>query len=150
LHHLKSLNVRHFGVIDVTFSVITSIQHFNGIHQLVQTLSGGFHPPQKFKLPAFSLALVTLNCLTSIQNFIQIQQSFQNVHHLRSLNVRRFGMIEATGLCSIKKTRSPSMSSPHTKFQQNPPNGSKVIKVFLYTQLRSLNFRHFGMAEATR
>jgi hypothetical protein len=38
----------------------------------------------------------------------------------------------------------------HTKFHPNPPNGSKVIKVFLYTHLRSLNVRHFGMAEATR
>jgi hypothetical protein len=28
--------------------------------------------------------------------------------------------------------------------------GSKVIKVFLYTHLRSLNVHHFGMAEATR
>jgi hypothetical protein len=37
----------------------------------------------------------------------------------------------------------------HTKFNPNPPNGSKVIKVFLYTHLRSLNVRHFGMAEAT-
>jgi hypothetical protein len=38
----------------------------------------------------------------------------------------------------------------HTKFHQNPPNSSKVIKVFLYTHLRSLNACHFGMAEATR
>jgi hypothetical protein len=28
--------------------------------------------------------------------------------------------------------------------------GSKVIKVFLYTHLRSLNICHFGMAEAAR
>jgi hypothetical protein len=38
----------------------------------------------------------------------------------------------------------------HKKFHPNPPNGSKVIKVFLYTHLRSLNVRNFGMAEATR
>jgi hypothetical protein len=38
----------------------------------------------------------------------------------------------------------------HTKFNPNPPIGSNVIKVFLYTHLRSLNVRHFGMAEATR
>jgi hypothetical protein len=38
----------------------------------------------------------------------------------------------------------------HIKFHPNPPNGSKGIKVFLYTHLRSLNVRHFGMAEATR
>jgi hypothetical protein len=42
------------------------------------------------------------------------------------------------------------MPSPHTKFHPNPPNGSKVIKVFLYTYLTSLSVRHFGMAEATR
>jgi hypothetical protein len=40
LHHLRSLNVRHFGAIDVTFSVITSIQNVIQIHQSVQTLSG--------------------------------------------------------------------------------------------------------------
>jgi hypothetical protein len=38
----------------------------------------------------------------------------------------------------------------HTKFHPNPPIGSKVIKVFLYIQLRSLNVRHFGMAKDTR
>jgi hypothetical protein len=32
----------------------------------------------------------------------------------------------------------------------NPPNISKVIKVFLHTHLRSLNVHHFWMAEATR
>jgi hypothetical protein len=41
LHHLRSLNVCHFGVIDVTFSVFTSIQNSNQIYQSVQTLSGG-------------------------------------------------------------------------------------------------------------
>jgi hypothetical protein len=38
----------------------------------------------------------------------------------------------------------------HTKFHTNPPIGSKVIKGFLCTHLRSLIIRHFGMAEATR
>jgi hypothetical protein len=38
----------------------------------------------------------------------------------------------------------------HTKFHLNPPNSSKIIKGFLYTHLRSLNVRHFGMAKATR
>jgi hypothetical protein len=38
----------------------------------------------------------------------------------------------------------------HTKFHPNPPIGSKDIKGFLCTHLRSLNVRHFGMAEATR
>jgi hypothetical protein len=38
----------------------------------------------------------------------------------------------------------------HTKFNPNPPIGTKVIKRFLCTHLRSLNVRHFGMAEATR
>jgi hypothetical protein len=38
----------------------------------------------------------------------------------------------------------------HTKCHPNPPVGSKVIKRFLCKQLRSLNFRHFGIAEATR
>jgi hypothetical protein len=38
----------------------------------------------------------------------------------------------------------------HTKFNSNPQNGSKVIKVFLYAHLGSLNVCHFEMAEATR
>jgi hypothetical protein len=45
LHHLKSLNFRHFGVIDVTFNVITSIQNFMQVHQLVKILSWGFFAP---------------------------------------------------------------------------------------------------------
>jgi hypothetical protein len=41
-------------VIDVTFSVIASIQNFNQIQQSFQTLSAGsFHPLQKFKRPPF-------------------------------------------------------------------------------------------------
>jgi hypothetical protein len=36
------------------------------------------------------------------------------------------------------------------KINPNPPIDSKVIKVFLYTHLRSLNVHRFGMAEATK
>jgi hypothetical protein len=68
--------------------------------------------------------------------------------HLRSLNVRRFGTVESTLLNSMD-LRSSSTSSPHTRFHPNSPIGSKVIKGFLCTHLRSLNVRHFGMAEAT-
>jgi hypothetical protein len=50
----------------------------------------------------FGTIEVTFNAIITIQNFIQIHQMVQ------------------------------------------------VIKVFLYTHLRSLNVRHFGMAEATR
>jgi hypothetical protein len=38
----------------------------------------------------------------------------------------------------------------HTRFHPNQPIDSKVINGFLCTHLRSLNVRHFGMAEATR
>jgi hypothetical protein len=54
-------------------------------------------------------------------------------------------MVEAMGLNSMG-----SRSSSPYKFYPNPPNGSKVIKVFLYTHLRSLNVCHSGMAEAMR
>jgi hypothetical protein len=47
--HLRSLNIRHFVVIDVTFNIITSVQNFIQIHQSVEKL----HPPQKFKRPQF-------------------------------------------------------------------------------------------------
>jgi hypothetical protein len=40
------------------------------------------------------------------------------------------------------------MSSLHTKFHPTPPIGSKVIKGFLYTHLRSLNVRDFEIVEA--
>jgi hypothetical protein len=38
----------------------------------------------------------------------------------------------------------------HTRFHPNPLIGSKVIKGFPGTHLRSLNVCHFGMAKATR
>jgi hypothetical protein len=49
-------------------------------------------------------------------------------------------MVEAMGVNGIE-SMLPSVSSL---------NGSKVIKVFLYTHLRSLNVPQFGMTEATR
>jgi hypothetical protein len=58
-------------------------------------------------------------------------------------------MDEATALKS-KESRSFSMSSPTYKMFPNPPISSRVIKGFLYTNLRSLNARHFGLVEATR
>jgi hypothetical protein len=48
LHHLRSLNVHHFGMIEVTFKVISSIQNFIQIYQSVQKLC-----PPKFKCPPF-------------------------------------------------------------------------------------------------
>jgi hypothetical protein len=39
----------HFGMIEVTFNAITTIQTFIQIHQSVQKV----HPPQKFKRPPF-------------------------------------------------------------------------------------------------
>jgi hypothetical protein len=40
------------------------------------------------------------------------------------------------------------MPSPQYKISYKPKNGSKVIKIFLYTHLRSLNAHHFGISEA--
>jgi hypothetical protein len=45
LHHRRSLNVRHFGVIDVTFNAITYIENVIHIHQSVQILLGSFFAP---------------------------------------------------------------------------------------------------------
>jgi hypothetical protein len=60
-------------------------------------------------------------------------------------------MVEATALNSME-LRSSSMSSPPYKIlcHLNPHIGSKVIKGFLCTHVRSLNVLHIGMAEATR
>jgi hypothetical protein len=69
--------------------------------------------------------------------------------YLRSLNVRHLGMVKAMTL----KIRSQGHLQCHhllARFHSNPPVGSKVIKEFLYTHLRSLNVRHFGVNEATR
>jgi hypothetical protein len=58
-------------------------------------------------------------------------------------------MVEATGFNSME-SRSSSMSSPPYNISSKSTKLFKVIKVFLYTHLRSLNARHFGMAQATR
>jgi hypothetical protein len=42
------------------------------------------------------------------------------------------------------------MSSSPYKISSNLPEGLKIIKAILYIHHRSLNDRHFGMAEATR
>jgi hypothetical protein len=47
--------------------------------------------------------------------------------HLRSLNVRHFGMLQGTGLISMA-SRPPSMAWPPTEFHKNVPIGSKVIR----------------------
>jgi hypothetical protein len=39
----------HFGMIEVTFNAITTIQNFIQIHQSIQKV----HPPQKLKRPPF-------------------------------------------------------------------------------------------------
>jgi hypothetical protein len=83
-----------------------------------------------------------------MQHFIQIHQSVQKLHHLRSLNVRHFEVVEATGLNSTEWGHL-QCHHLHTKFLPNPPTSTNVIKVFLCTHLRSLNARHFGMAKAT-
>jgi hypothetical protein len=40
----------HFGMIEVTFNAITTVQNFIQIHQSVQKV----HPRKKFKRPPFS------------------------------------------------------------------------------------------------
>jgi hypothetical protein len=42
------------------------------------------------------------NVITSIQNVIQVHQSVEKLNPLQKLNVRHFGIIEATGLCSVE------------------------------------------------
>jgi hypothetical protein len=74
---------------------------------------------------------------------------FKICTYLGSLNVRHFGKVEATVLNGME-SMSSSMSSSHTRVHPNPPIGSKVIKGFLCTHLKSLNVRHFGMAEGMR
>jgi hypothetical protein len=74
---------------------------------------------------------------------------FHSCTHLRSLNVRHFGVVEAMAL---KVWSRGHLQCHHllTRFHPNLPIGSEVIKEFLCIHLRSLNARHFGMAEATR
>jgi hypothetical protein len=58
-------------------------------------------------------------------------------------------MVEATGLIASIQGQL-QFHHLHTEFHPNPSNRSDVIKVFLYTHLKSLNVRHFGMTEAAR
>jgi hypothetical protein len=58
-------------------------------------------------------------------------------------------MVEATGFNTME-TKSSSMSSPPYKISSKSTKRLKRFKVFPYTHLRSLNVRHFGMAEAIR
>jgi hypothetical protein len=67
--------------------------------------------------------------------------------HLRCLNVCNFGMVEATELNSME-SRSSSMPLPPYKVSCKSTNWFKFIKVFVCTHFRSLNVRHFGVAEA--
>jgi hypothetical protein len=53
LHHIRILNIRHFGAIDVTLC-----HHLHRKFQLNPSISsniirGSFNPPQKFKRPPF-------------------------------------------------------------------------------------------------
>jgi hypothetical protein len=76
---------------------------------------------------------------------------FKSCDHVSSSNVRHFEMVEASGLNSSSNSQDHlQCHHVHTKFHRNPPIGSKVTKVFLFTHLRSLNVPHFRMAEATR
>jgi hypothetical protein len=97
--HLRSLNIRHFGMIEVTFNVITSIQNFNQIHQSVQKL----HPPLIFKRRPFRNGLrygirnygneVTFSIITSIHNVIKIHHSVQKLHLPQKFKHRPIGML---------------------------------------------------------
>jgi hypothetical protein len=64
--------------------------------------------------------------------------------HLRSLNVRHFGMVEATGLSSSMESRPYSMSSPLYIISSKSTSRFKSC-----SHHSNLNVRHFGMVEAT-
>jgi hypothetical protein len=49
-------------------------------------------------LSLHKLTVNNYNTITSIQNFLQIDYRFKSCTHLRSLNVRHFGMAETTRL----------------------------------------------------
>jgi hypothetical protein len=74
---------------------------------------------------------------------------FKSCAYHRNLNVRHFEMLKLRELIEWNKSR-PQCHHLHIQFHQNSPHGSKVITVFLYSRLRSLNVHHCGMAEATR
>jgi hypothetical protein len=71
---------------------------------------------------------------------------FKSSTHLISLNVRHFGMVEATGLiiCSRGNIQCHHPPPPYN-ISSNYTNRFKSC-----AHLRWLNVRHFGMAEATR
>jgi ribosomal protein S10 len=68
---------------------------------------------------------------------------FNRCTHLRSLNVRNYGIVEATRLNNMA-SRSPSTSSPPYKISSKSTNQFRSC-----THLRSLNVRHFGAIDVT-
>jgi hypothetical protein len=73
----------------------------------------------------FGMIEVTFNAITIKQNFIQITNRFKSCTHLRSLNFRHYGILEATGLKIWHRGRLRYYNL-HTKFHPNPPISSKV------------------------
>jgi hypothetical protein len=112
---------------------ITFLKKFMKIYQAVHTLL------VRDTQTHFGMIMVTFSVITSTQNVIQIDQSVQKLHHLRSLNIRHSGVIDVTF----------NVITPRTKFHQNSTVSSNVVRGFLCTHLRSLNVRHFGMVEGT-
>jgi hypothetical protein len=121
--HRRSLNVRHFRMVEVT-----ALNSMESRTHSMSSLHRRFQP----KLPFGSKIIKGILC-----------------NQLRSLNVRHFGMVEATALNS-KESRSYSMSSPPYKISSKATNRFKAIKGILCTHFRSLNVRNFGMAKAKR
>jgi hypothetical protein len=68
---------------------------------------------------------------------------FKSCTHLRSLNARNFGMVEATRLSSTD-SRSPSMSSSPYKISSKSTNWFKSC-----AYLRTLNVLYFETVEGT-
>jgi hypothetical protein len=65
----------NFGMIEVTFNAITTIQNFIQIHQSIQKL----HHLRSLNVRHFGVIDVTFRVITSIPNFNQIHQSGQTL-----------------------------------------------------------------------
>jgi hypothetical protein len=86
LHHLRSLNVRHYGIVETNrlknvASGLPAVGYYHlhkKFHPNRQILSK-VAPPQKFKRPQFGVIDIAFHVITTVQNFIQIHQLVQKL-----------------------------------------------------------------------
>jgi hypothetical protein len=135
--HLRSLNVRHFEMVEATGLKVwhwshlqrhQSIQNFIQIHQSVQKV----RPPQKFKRPplwngwSYGNKIydiqATFNFVTVMQNLIQTHEPVQNFHPFQKFKRSQLWIKFKKKMAS----RSPLMTLPPRKISSKSTDRFKT------------------------